>query len=63
MYITTTNDALKTLYREDLMGDEYDPPGVEFSGSNVAQVTESVGERLVEEHDDIERKQSTETDT
>jgi hypothetical protein len=53
MYIETSNDQLQSLYDKDLMGDHYDPPGVEFSTNGVANVVEEVGERLVEHYDDI----------
>jgi hypothetical protein len=56
MYIETDNDALQALYDEALMGDEYDPPGIEFSETGVAQVKEAVGERLVEQFDDIHKR-------
>lgn len=58
MYIKTDNEQLQALYREDLMGDHYDPPGVEFSETGTAQVVEDVGERLVEEYDSIAAKES-----
>jgi hypothetical protein len=54
MWIQTTNDALQALYREDLMGDHYDPPGVEFGASGTANVVAEVGEALCEHIDDIE---------
>jgi hypothetical protein len=58
MYIETSNQALQSLYDADLMGDQYDPPGVEFSATGVAQVTQEVGERLVERYDTITVKDS-----
>jgi len=58
MYIETSNQALQSLYDADLMGDQYDPPGVEFSATGVAQVTQEVGERLVERYDTITVKNS-----
>jgi len=58
MYIETSNKALQSLYDADLMGDQYDPPGVEFSATGVAQVTQEVGERLVERYDTITVKDS-----
>jgi len=58
MYIETSNQALQSLYDSDLMGDQYDPPGVEFSATGVAQVTQEVGERLVERYDTITVKDS-----
>jgi hypothetical protein len=53
MYIQTSNQQLQSLYREDLMGDHYDPPGVEFAATGTAQVNREVGERLVEHYDSI----------
>lgn len=53
MYIQTTNDQLQSLYNADLMEDHYDPPGVEFSSTGVAQVKQEVGEALVEHYDSI----------
>lgn len=58
MYIQTSNEQLRALYRADLMGDEYDPPGVEFSTTGTAQVTETIGQRLVEQYDSITVKES-----
>jgi len=58
MYIETSNPALQSLYDADLMGDDYSPPGVEFSSAGVAQVTQEVGERLVERYDTITPKDS-----
>jgi len=58
MHIETSNQALQSLYDADLMGDQYDPPGVEFSATGVAQVTQEVGERLVERYDTITVKDS-----
>ena len=57
MYITTDNEQLQALYDEQLMGDHYDPPGVEFRGGT-AQVVEEVGERLAEAYDGIAVKES-----
>jgi len=56
MYIETTNEQLQALYDAELMGDHYDPPGVEFSSNGVAQVVETVGERLVAEYDEIHER-------
>lgn len=53
MWIQTDNDQLQAFYRADLMGDHYDPPGVEFTSGGKAQVVEAVGERLVESYDHI----------
>ena len=61
MYIETTNPALQSLYNADLMGDDYSPPGVEFSANGVAQVTQEVGERLVEHYDSITVKDTNES--
>jgi len=55
MWITNTNTATQRLFNEDLMDDP-----VEFAGSGAAQVTEEVGEALVDHYDVIEPK---ETDT
>lgn len=59
MYIETDNDQLQRLYREDLMGDHYDPPGIEFKGGT-ANVVEEVGEALVEHYDSITPKSDNE---
>jgi len=58
MYIQTSNQQLQSLYNEDLMGDDYDPPGVEFAETGTAQVTQEVGERLVEHYDSITVKET-----
>jgi hypothetical protein len=54
MRIKTTNPALRALYDEEIMGEHYDPPGVEFASTGTAQVLAEVGERVVEHYDDIE---------
>jgi len=53
MYIQTTNPALKQLYREDIMGEDYQPPGITFHDNGTAQVTQEVGLALVEEYESI----------
>lgn len=55
MYVTNTNTATQRLFNSDLM----DEP-VEFADSGTAQVTQEVGEALVNQYDAIEPK---ETDT
>lgn len=60
MRIRTTHTALKTYYNAELMGDEYDPPGISFSkprpdGTRTSQpVVKEVGERLVSELEGFE---------
>jgi hypothetical protein len=55
MRLTTTNDALQALYDEELMGDEYDPPGVRFHDTGTSQeVPVEIGERLIEHYDSIQ---------
>jgi len=52
MFIQTSNQQLQRLYDEDLMGDHYDPPGIDFQGGT-ANVVQEVGEALVEQYDSI----------
>jgi hypothetical protein len=55
MRVKSTNPALRALYDAELMGDQYDPPGVRFHDTGTSQeVPAEVGERLVEHYDDIE---------
>lgn len=52
MYIKSENPHLRYLYDEELMGDHYEPPGIEFSeDKRVANVVEEVGTALVESDD------------
>ncbi|OYR79327.1 hypothetical protein DJ84_18405 [Halorubrum ezzemoulense] len=63
MYIKNTNQATKSLYTEELVDDENEPlldEPVEFADNGTAQVTQQVGEALVERYDAIEPK---DTDT
>lgn len=63
MYITNTNQATQSLYTEDLVDGDDEPlldEPVEFADNGTAQVTEAVGEALVEHYDAIEPK---DTDT
>lgn len=61
MYITNTNDATQSLYTEDLVDEEGEPlldEPVEFADNGTAQVTQPVGEALVERYDTIEPKET-----
>lgn len=56
MWIKTDNDALTKLAPEGV-----DPAdAVEFNDSNSAQVTKELGERLIEEFEDIHAKEENE---
>lgn len=58
MRITNTAHATKRtrhLYDAEVMGDEYDPPGITFSReSGVARVKQDVGEALVAKYPHLE---------
>lgn len=59
MWIETDNPACQALYDAALMGEHYEPPGVEFAATGTAQVVAEVGERLVEHYDDISEATDT----
>jgi len=50
MYVKTENDATRRLHDAEVMPDDY---VVEFSENNVAQVTEEVGNALINKYDSI----------
>lgn len=60
MRVRTTNTGLSRLYNEDLMGDVYDPPGIEFGppkaeGYRISQeIRKPIAEALVSHYEDIE---------
>ena len=55
MRVKSTNPALQALYDADLMGDQYDPPGIRFHDTGTSQeLSREVGERLVEHYNEIE---------
>jgi hypothetical protein len=57
MYIECTNPATRRLYDASLTDEDGDPvmsDPVEFASTGTAQVSKEVGERLVEEYDDIQ---------
>jgi len=51
MFVTNENTATRRLFNADLM----DEP-VEFASNGTAQVSEAVGEALVDHYDTIHRK-------
>ena len=51
MRIKNENTATRRLYNEALMGEHYDPPGIEFSAAGIARVKREVGEALVQSDD------------
>ena len=67
MRVKTDNTAVNRFYDEELMGDEYDPPGIKFNkpkpdGTRTSQeMVAAVAERLVSEVEGIEAL-DTETD-
>lgn len=57
MWIKNTNTATRRLYNEALTDEDGEPlmdEPVEFASNGKAQVTQDLGERLVEHYDTIE---------
>lgn len=49
MRLQTDNQQLRWFYREDLMGDHYDPPGIEFYDTGTSQeVVQEVAEAVAD---------------
>jgi len=63
MRLETDNDQLRRFYREDLMGDHYDPPGIEFHDSGISQeVADEVAHAVADDVDGISLYEPTATD-
>lgn len=65
MRIQNDNPATRFLYDAALMGEHYDPPGIEFSADGVARVKASVGEALADSdrYPSISRAEADDGDT
>ncbi|PCR89322.1 hypothetical protein [Natrinema ejinorense] len=54
MRLQTDNQQLREFYREELIGDHYDPPGIEFYDSGISQeVVQEVAEAVADAVDGI----------
>jgi hypothetical protein len=55
MYVKNDNTATRKLHNDDVMPEDY---VVEFSENGVANVTQEVGESLIENYDTISKHES-----